>query len=453
MGYERRDGDYGESRSPVITTIHDLPRELVETTLRHLDGDVVAISAASMVCQGWWNLLHRLSGRLNMNPRERARLNRLIVLRAVEHGRPEVLQWLRDKGCCRYDSGLVEPGPIWPDGGRLSAEALSVGSGCLWCCDVRLMAARCGHVALLATEKYGPPCACVLEARGRYICDAAADGGSIAALEWAVAHGYGLTSRTVEVAARRGNVATLTWLLGSGCPVAQPSAFEAAAHSGSVATLDTLARSCEADTWYTYFLWEEAVKSGSVPVLEWLERHAARSGYQPASEVLTCAHAARWGNLDVLKWLRSRGCDWDDWESGSPYFWVADNGDLAMLKWCKENGCPRKGYNLLSGAFVLTARQAKRSPEMLSWCVNELGGVDDNHLSQLSHEAARCGRVDILVWLESIVGHGFDKETFNCAVGNGKLKAMAWLRGHGCPFDHREASLEAARGGRVQTLA
>ena len=42
------------------------------------------------------------------------------------------------------------------------------------------------------------------------------------------------------------------------------------------------------------------------------------------------------GHLEVLKWARANGCEWDEWIC----YAAARGGHLEVLKWAKANGCP-----------------------------------------------------------------------------------------------------------------
>ena len=42
------------------------------------------------------------------------------------------------------------------------------------------------------------------------------------------------------------------------------------------------------------------------------------------------------GNLETLKWLRSKGCPWSRWACSS----AAKHGHLEILKWLRSEGCP-----------------------------------------------------------------------------------------------------------------
>ena len=53
------------------------------------------------------------------------------------------------------------------------------------------------------------------------------------------------------------------------------------------------------------------------------------------NRILQCPEIAAEGSLEVLKWARSNGCDWDYRTCA----WAAENGHLEVLKWARSNGC------------------------------------------------------------------------------------------------------------------
>ena len=53
------------------------------------------------------------------------------------------------------------------------------------------------------------------------------------------------------------------------------------------------------------------------------------------SRRLKCHEIASEGYLEVLKWARENGCDWNS----DTCSFAADNGHLEVLKWARENGC------------------------------------------------------------------------------------------------------------------
>ena len=42
------------------------------------------------------------------------------------------------------------------------------------------------------------------------------------------------------------------------------------------------------------------------------------------------------GNLELVKWLRGEGCDWNVVACAL----AAENGQLEVLRWLRVNGCP-----------------------------------------------------------------------------------------------------------------
>ena len=94
----------------------------------------------------------------------------------------------------------------------------------------------------------------------------------------------------------------------------------AAARKGDVEELKAL----RADEWP----WDTrtcayAAKGGHLEVLKW-----ARANDCPWHEEM-CACAARNGHLEVLQWARANGCPWDRWTCA----WAAEGGHLEVLKW------------------------------------------------------------------------------------------------------------------------
>jgi hypothetical protein len=49
-----------------------------------------------------------------------------------------------------------------------------------------------------------------------------------------------------------------------------------------------------------------------------------------------CATAAYGGHLELLKWARANGCDWDSRTCED----AALEGHLEVLQWARANGCP-----------------------------------------------------------------------------------------------------------------
>ncbi len=103
-----------------------------------------------------------------------------------------------------------------------------------------------------------------------------------------------------------------------------------------------------------------------------------------------CTYAAKYGYLDILKWLRENGCPWSE----DTCVAAASMGHLHILQWARENGCP--------------------------W--------DEETCSS----AAEYGHLDILQWARRN-GCPWDEETCSSAADYGHLDILQWAIENGCP--------------------
>ena len=148
-----------------------------------------------------------------------------------------------------------------------------------------------------------------------------------------------------------------------------------------------------------------------------------------------CTLAVCGGHLEVLKWLRSEGCPWDD----DICSYAAREGHLEVLKWVRSEGCPWDAY---------TCSQAAEGGhlEVLRWLRSEGCPWDDDICSY----AAREGHLEVLKWVRS-EGCPWDAYTCSQAAEGGHLEVLKWLRSEGCPWDEW-ACHHAARGGHLEVL-
>jgi ankyrin repeat protein len=68
---------------------------------------------------------------------------------------------------------------------------------------------------------------------------------------------------------------------------------------------------------------------GHLDILKWARKNGSEW------DRFVCFYAALNGHLEVLKWARENGCEWDS----QVCYHAALNGHLEVLKWAKENGC------------------------------------------------------------------------------------------------------------------
>ena len=143
----------------------------------------------------------------------------------------------------------------------------------------------------------------------------------------------------------------------------------------------------------------EAAERGCLGTLKSLHRR----GRLTFGEGL-CEAAAKGGQLEVLKWLRTNNCPWDEGKCNL----AAHFGHLKILRWACANGCQ---------CSVIT-------------CGN----------------AATGGHLEILKWLREN-GYPWDAETCGYAANGGILDLLKWARANGCPWDVMTCG-HAAREGR-----
>ena len=108
-------------------------------------------------------------------------------------------------------------------------------------------------------------------------------------------------------------------------------------------------------------------------------------------------YAARSGHLEILKWARANGCDWDKFT----YVEATRGGHLEVLQWAHDNGCPRDVYT----------------------CKN----------------AAEFGQFEILKWALAN-GYAYNDEICYYAAMHGNFVMLKFLVEYGCPIDWTSCS-------------
>ena len=133
------------------------------------------------------------------------------------------------------------------------------------------------------------------------------------------------------------------------------------------------------------WIMELAAYHGHLTLLQELEKEVELD-----SEVFSFACAG--GNLEIMKWLRSKGCPWN----ASACNGAAWGGHLEILKWLRSEGCP---WNQRACSY-----------------------------------AAQGGHFEVLKWLRS-KGCPWDEETCDEAACHGHLDVLKWAIDNGCPYE------------------
>ena len=231
--------------------------------------------------------------------------------------------------------------------------------------------------------------------RGRIVVDLAKDGaddkpsvsytlavkGHLECLKLAYALNCPLADNICTLAAQYNHADVLRWALERGCEWSYDT-YTHAAHYGNHHIL----RDWTAYTWGD-MMCTQAARRGDLDGLKWL-----RSLPQPSTWTAhTCAYAARNGHFEVLQWLRAQSppCPWDEWAATL----AARTGRRGILSWLHEHGCP----------------------------------IADAHVI---HEAVENGYVTVLQWLHAARGLPADlRPHIHTAWVNGHYGIAHWLQG------------------------
>ncbi|WZN61834.1 hypothetical protein HKI87_04g33690 [Chloropicon roscoffensis] len=181
-------------------------------------------------------------------------------------------------------------------------------------------------------------------------------------------------------------------------------------------------------------LWDErtyrcAAYHGHLEVIKWLRAKGCPWG------TATSNNAARGGHLEVLQWLRAQDppCPWG---LGVCYA-AARKGHLEVLRWARSQGCPWDKK-------VPCAAARGGHLELLQWmraqdppCPWGLGVCED---------AAYGGHLEVLRWARS-QGCPWDGRAPRAAARDGHLEVLVWLINEGCPYSKRKCRRAAEEGG------
>jgi hypothetical protein len=153
----------------------------------------------------------------------------------------------------------------------------------------------------------------------------------------------------------------------------------------------------------------------------------------------TCAIAAKYGRLQALVWAREHGCPWDAMTCEM----AARGGHLNVLQWAWEHDCP-------PGEYVCDMAAKYGHLETLQWAREN--GCPCPDLDVLFGFAAMSGNVEMLPWFGE---QGCELSAVLCtsAAKYGHLRMLMWLRERGCPVNLNLCTDRAAHGGHNDVVA
>ncbi|QDZ23311.1 hypothetical protein HOP50_10g58490 [Chloropicon primus] len=161
-----------------------------------------------------------------------------------------------------------------------------------------------------------------------------------------------------------------------------------------------------------------AAFQGSKKVMEWLVSQGIPLGIKRWWSGAAATGAAGGGHIELLEWLRSEGCGFDE-ETCS---YAARGGHLEVLKWlrsqdppCDWNEATCDGAAIYGHLDVLQWLRSQDPP--CPW--------DD----ETCKEAARGGHLEVLKWARSQDPPcDWDKWTCTLAAKGGHLEVLQWAR-------------------------
>eukprot|EP00953_Heterococcus_sp_UTEX-ZZ885_P012570 7207-Heterococcus_DN1.PRE.2 len=202
--------------------------------------------------------------------------------------------------------------------------------------------------------------------------------------------------------------------------------------AGTYADVDTLEAAHDLGLPFSAHVMRGAASSRCLSKLQWL--HIEQQCPFPGEITLI---AARAGDVEMLRWLKSAGCCFDKWTSLRG---AQSGNNLNVLQFLHAEGCPWHPN-------VCGAAGEAGDLEQLNWLFSH-GATVDNSTAMI---AARGGAVPVLEWLQQQQDVELKEHTMCCAAEHGHLQLCQWLHAQQCPWDDT-ATFSAARYNHCATL-
>jgi hypothetical protein len=171
-----------------------------------------------------------------------------------------------------------------------------------------------------------------------------------------------------------------------------------------------------------------AASTGNMQMLRWLKQRGCVFG-----ELTSLLAAGKAKNVPVLQFLLSEGCKWHSEILGR----AAAVGDLEQLQWLHQHGVALRSSVSWSAA-------GRGSMAMYEWFQQQ--GVQFECMT-LEYAAAH-NRLQLCDWLRS-AGCPWDETCYFTPAERGALQGLSWLLQHGCPYSIRGMAVQAMLGGRA----
>jgi len=251
-----------------------------------------------------------------------------------------------------------------------------------------------------------------------HVCERAAWYGKLDVLNWLKSKGWFDPNRIgtgMRVAARKGNILILEWLMENGCHL-DKNAFSDAAEGGHLDVLEFLKeKNCPLDP---EDCMSGAARGGKLEIIHWLLRNGC--SFDDVDK-WTLFYAAGEGHLHVIKFFVENGYSVNEIDEGVSSE-AAAGGHLNVLQWLHENNCPFD-----EKTFANATRN--ESIDNLQWLLDNNFPWDKKCYS----EAAKFNNLEVLEWLKE---KGCPRGDSVLAVGNVSSEAKDWLSENGFTTVH-----------------
>jgi hypothetical protein len=256
-------------------------------------------------------------------------------------------------------------------------------------------------------------------------------GASIPALERAFQCGLMRSSSVCIGVAEVGSFEKLQWLhLEQGCPLDKEITKLAAKQGDLDILIWARSRGCE---WQANRVPNWAAQSGNIDMLDWLMDENA---IVFTAETMRCA--ASTGDLYMCQFLQEVDCDWNEAVAAE----ACCSGNLELVQWLHDNGCH------VNAGFVKSA-PGSCSVEVLTWLFEHGYTFNDGFCMQY---AAKHGSLRNCKYLLSI-GCPFTDSVCSEAAIFGHFGIVRWAYQAGCTFgDTNRIAQHAARLGSLEML-
>ncbi|PNH04222.1 Ankyrin repeat domain-containing protein [Tetrabaena socialis] len=318
-----------------------------------------------------------------------------VLEAAAAAGQLDVCAWLQERGCaCQEEDALTA----------------AAGGGHVGLMDWSLHQEDIDVVTVLVAAAEG----CDLPTLQRLLhthldtllgpCQPAAKPDALRRLQWLQQRNYPLDDDVAARAAEAGNVEALQYVLGQGV-VADASMMLWTARQGHVAVMEVLHAGGVPINEYTI---RTAAGAGHLPAVAWL---VERLGAGAALTTNVFEAAAQAGSMELLAWLRARGCPWN----ATVFATSTEGGSEEQLEWLAEEGCPM-GED--GEPYVRAVRRGT------------LGMLRCLRLRRVGCPWGPGGSNGCI--LTRTVGWFADDV---CELGEHGLRMLCWLLDQGCPVD------------------